>query len=106
MSENDITLKATKKDVEENKINAILSYFGIFIIIPLLSESAKKSKFAKFHMNQGLTLLLAGLVVSWIPFVNMIVGLILIVFWLIGLLGAVQGEMRKIPVLGDITLIK
>jgi len=96
---------ATKEDIEKNKTNAILSYLGILIIVPLISEDAKKSPFAKFHMNQGLVLILASFV-SIIPILGWILGIGVFVLWVIGILGAINGEMKKVPLLGDIQLIK
>ena len=50
----------------EGKINplAILCYFGILLIIPWMM--AKDDEFVKFHVKQGLTLLLAGIITSLI----------------------------------------
>ncbi len=100
---------ATQEDIKKNKVNAVLSYLGIFIIVPLLSESAKKSKFAKFHMNQGLVFLIAGLVAKFFVFITLLgyaVVIALFVLWLVAIVGAVQGKMKKVPLLGDIVLIK
>ena len=100
---------ATKEDIEKNKVNAILSYLGILIIVPLLSEDAKKSPFAKFHMNQGLVLAIAGFVSSfivWVPLIGWAIGIGLFVIWLMGLISAAQGEMKRVPLLGNIELIK
>lgn len=48
----DLTDQFDKADVEQNKVMAILAYFGILVLIPILA--AKDSKFARFHANQGL----------------------------------------------------
>ena len=96
---------ADAADVEKNKVNAILSYIGILILVPLLSEDAKKSPYAKHHMNQGLILLLSGFVV-WIPLLGWAVGLVAFVLWIMGLISAINGEMKKLPIIGDIKLIK
>ena len=109
MADEKATQKATNDDIEKNKLNAVLSYLGILIIIPLISEDAKKSPFAKFHMNQGLVLLIAGFVgsfVFWIPIIGWIPAVVFLIIWLIGLIGAIQGEMKKVPILGDIEIIK
>ena len=50
----DLTDQFDKADVEQNKVMAILAYFGILVLIPILA--AKDSKFARFHANQGLLL--------------------------------------------------
>ncbi len=104
---------ATKEDIEKNKVNAILSYIGILIIVPLLSDEAKKSTFAKFHLNQGLVLLIASVVLSvvWvIPVLGWLVGffgsIVLFVIWVMALIGAIQGETKPMPLLGNIELIK
>lgn len=100
---------ATKEDIEKNKLNAVLAYLGILIIVPLVSDDAKKSPFAKFHLNQGLVLLIAWVVSSfvvWIPLLGWAVGIFLLVIWLMGLIGAAQGEMKRVPLLGNIELIK
>jgi uncharacterized membrane protein len=100
---------SSKADVEKNKLNAVLSYLGILIIIPLISDDAKKSDFAKFHLNQGLVLFIAGVVgnvVFWIPIFGWALAIALFVIWLIGLIGAIQGEKKKVPLLGDIKIIK
>ena len=53
----DLTDQFDKADVEQNKVMAILAYFGILVLIPILA--AKDSKFARFHANQGLLLCIA-----------------------------------------------
>lgn len=104
---------ASKGDVEKNKVNAVLSYLGILIIVPLVSEDAKKSPYAKFHLNQGLVLLIASFALSFvwvIPVLGWIVGffggIVLFVIWVMGLVSAFQGTMKKVPILGDIELVK
>lgn len=103
----------TKEDVEKNKMNAVLSYIGILILVPLLSDDAKKSPYAKFHINQGLVLLIASIALSvvWmIPVLGWLVGFVggiaLFVIWVMALIGAVSGEMKRVPILGNIELIK
>ena len=53
-----------EQDVQQNKAMAIISYFIFFI--PLIA--AKESRFARYHANQGLILLLlavcGGIVLS------------------------------------------
>lgn len=104
---------ADKDDAEKNKLNAILSYLGILILVPLLSEDAKKSPFAKFHLNQGLVLLIAAIAINmvWIiPVLGWIVGfvgsLFLFVIWIMGIVAAANGDMKRLPLIGNIELIK
>lgn len=100
-----------KKDVEENKIYGVLAYIGILFIVPLLA--APKSPFAKFHANQGCVLFIAGValgLVAWIPILGWIVGFVgwvfLLVLAIMGIVNALNGEMKKLPLLGDIEIIK
>lgn len=100
-----------KNDVQENKIYGILSYIGILFIIPLLA--APKSPFAKFHANQGCVLFIAGValgLVAWIPILGWIVGFVgwvfLLVLAIMGIVNAANGQMKKLPLIGDIEIIK
>lgn len=99
----------SQQDIEKNKTMAILAYFIFFI--PLLTD-AKDSKFAKFHANQALLVWLVG-VVSWfltVTFFGAIIGLplslVAFVLWIIGLMNAVNGQMKRLPVIGGIDIIK
>ena len=112
---------ATKDDVEKNKVYGILAYLGILCLIPLLA--AKDSPFARFHANQGLVLFLGevifGVIANILTFslaltgMWWLIGMVLPLVWLamfvlaiIGIINAAQGEMKKLPVIGDIVLVK
>lgn len=99
------------KDIEENKGIAALAYLIFFI--PLLA--AKDSKFAKFHANQGLNLLLLGGAVNIIGIIIPIIGWFIIVplgglftfiLFIMGIINAFNGETKKLPLIGNIELIK
>ena len=62
---------ADPKDVEKNKVMAVLAYFIFFL--PLLTD-AKDSPFAKFHANQGLLLLLFSVIGQIVGSVVPIIG--------------------------------
>jgi len=94
----------------------ILSYLGILIIIPLLDDDFKKTEYGKFHVNQGLALLIvtvAGWILSTVlAFVLIgfllyfVVLIVAVVGFFIGIIGAAQGKQNKIPVIGDWKIIK
>lgn len=95
-----------KKDIDENKLIAALSYLGLLCLIPLLAK--KDSKFAQEHGKQGLVLLIAWMViwvVGIIPILGWIVGfigsIVLLIVNLIALVKALMGEFWEIPVLGQ-----
>lgn len=103
------TKTVSREDIEKNKVNAILCYLGILIIIPFVNEEAKKSPFVKFHLNQGLVMLIGGVLigfVSWIPIIGWIAALGWFVIWLMALIGAAQGEMKRAPLVGNIEILK
>lgn len=102
---------------------AVLAYFGILVLIPILA--AKESKFARFHANQGLIFLITGVaysifvqvvikIVSFISYVLAgIVGIALGLAWLlllvlaiIGIINAVKGEFKQLPLIGQFQILK
>jgi len=120
------------KDAADNKLFAILSYFGILWLIPLFA--APKSKFARFHANQGIIvtgLWVAAYIIQFI--LNLIkiprtrptyfgltetyyirplgwIGWILLVgvgvMAIIGLLNAIKGEKKELPLIGKFQILK
>lgn len=100
----------TPEDISNNKIMAALSYIGILVILPLLL--AKDSRFAQFHANQGLLLLIVDVllsVLSFIPVVKFfagIIGLVVFVFCIIGIVAALKGEAKELPVIGKYRILK
>ncbi len=97
------------KDVQDNKVMAILAY--IIFFIPLLV--ARNSPFAMYHANQGLTLFLvavaANLVFSIIPFLGLLlpfVSLAIFAFMIIGIVNASKGERKPLPLMGNVQLLK
>jgi uncharacterized membrane protein len=88
---------------------AVLSYFLFFL--PLIA--AKDSKLAMFHANQSLVLLLAWIisgVIGIVPVVGWIaaplLGLAAFILWIMGIVQAAQGQMKPLPIVGTITLLK
>ncbi len=94
-----------------NKLLAAISYIGILFLVPLLA--AKDDAFARFHANQGLVLFLVGIVlgiIGVIPFVGPIIagigGLVTFVFAILGIINAINGAMKPLPLIGGIEIIK
>jgi len=52
MPEETPVVTGNQKDIEENKVLAIISYFWLLCLIPLLAK--KDSPFAQFHAIRGL----------------------------------------------------
>jgi uncharacterized membrane protein len=102
-------------DIQHNKVFAVLAYIGILFLVPLLA--APRSRFARYHTNQGIVLFLAILVVSVaIPIVSIIMtpigisaGFILpagvLAFMIIGIIHAASGEYKPLPWIGHFRLL-
>ena len=91
------------------KVTGIVSYFTW--IGWLVAYLAGDKEGAKFHLNQSLVLLIAGLInsaLSWIgiPWIPSILSLVLTVFWILGLVAAIKEEEKELPILGGIKLLK
>ncbi len=96
-----------KEKKQKNIGMAVLCYFGILVLIPLLTD-AKKDPYVKFHIKQGLVLLIVGVVtlfISMIPILGWIVGFILwiiiFVLFIIGLINAIGGKEKELPIIGQ-----
>lgn len=107
--------QGNQADADKNKAMAIIGYIiPILFFIPLVTD-AKNSPFAKFHANQQLVLLLAAIAVNVvggiIPFLGWFIilpfgSIALIVLAIMGIISAAKGEMKKLPVIGGISIIK
>ncbi|MGN0640842.1 MAG: hypothetical protein ACI4JT_07810 [Oscillospiraceae bacterium] len=105
-----------------DKVYGILSYIGILVLVPLL---AGKTQFAKFHANQGLVLFIADIVLGVCisittlvlsplgvvgsilgGIVSGVLGLCILIMAILGIVNAVNGEMKPLPIIGGIKLIK
>lgn len=95
------------KDIEENKAIAAISYIGPLCLIPLLAK--KDSAFAQYHAKQGLILFIAEVILSFlygIPFIGWFLiaplgGLFTFILFIIGLLNALGGKTKPLPLIGD-----
>lgn len=107
------------RDIVENKVFCILSYLGILFIIGLIAQP--NSKVIKFHANQGLILFLAELalgvvtgIVGVFPFIGALLAGLTGLATSVLMIGALvyqiinisEGKVKKLPVIGDITIIK
>ena len=105
-----------------DKVYGILSYIGFLVLVPLL---AGKTQFARFHANQGLVLFIADIILGVLigittgvlallgvvglvlgSIVSGVLGLCIFVMVIMGIINAANGEMKPLPVIGGIKLIK
>ncbi len=97
--------------MENNKLIAAISYIWILFLVPLFA--AKDDAFARFHANQGLLLFLVSVVlgiIAIIPVIGAIIsgigGIVTFVFAILGIINALKGEMKPLPFIGGIQIIK
>lgn len=93
--------------LDENIASALTYVLGFLTgIIFFLVE--KENKTVRFNAMQSiivfLGLFIVGIVISFIPFINMLVFVIWIlelILWLVLIIKSYQGEKVKLPVVGD-----
>lgn len=97
--------------MKNNKLMAAISYIWILFLVPLFA--AKDDAFARFHANQGLVLFIVNIalyIISIIPFVGPIIsgigGIATLIFMILGIINALKGEMKPLPLIGGIEIIK
>ena len=102
---------------------AVLAYFGILVLIPMFA--AKQDPFARYHANQGLVLfiltmissvlsnVLTSILIEISPVLTLVVSglfgiltLIFCIFALVGIIHAVKGQTKPLPLIGGIKLLK
>ena len=88
-----------KKDIEEGKALAVISYFWLISLIVLLVK--KDNEFVLFHARQGLVLAILATVFSLIPIIGWLLNIVVIIFAIVGIVKALAGEIWKMPLLGD-----
>lgn len=90
---------------------AIFAYLWILIIIPFLTD-AKNDPFVKYHLKQGLALIIfdvigwvVGVAIGWFP----IIGWLIVWLWwlaslilvLVGILNVLAGREKELPLVGQ-----
>jgi len=100
------TPQTPAKQGDKNLV-AILSYFGILFLIPMLA--VKDNSFVKFHAKQGLVLFIAEIattLITWVPIIGWIGGPILYIIWfvfsIIGIVNVLGGKQNLLPVIGKL----
>lgn len=127
----------TKKDIDNNKGLAILSYIGPLALIPYFK--GKGSKYVRYHAVQGMNLLIIWIIYTilavilsmikitkscehspifgvitncvkvtpwWIKLPIDIVGICLLILSVIGLVYALIGKAKKVPLIDKVNIIK
>ena len=111
----DETDSFTQQDIEGHTGMAVLSYFGILVLIPIFA--GRDSRYVKFHANQGLLLMIASIVLNVLStvlgllhlgLIGSLVGFLhlpLFVFSIMGIVNAIKGRAKELPVVGHYRLL-
>jgi uncharacterized membrane protein len=85
----------------DGKTKAIVAHITwIGWIIALIVNSSQKDEITSYYIRQTLGIYLFTLLVSIIPVLNIIGWIIGIIFWIMSLIGAINGEMKETPIVG------
>ena len=90
----------------KNTLMAVLAYIGVLVVISFVMS--KDDPFVKFHIKQGLVLLVIEIAV-WIIGSMMwqlwmllnIVNLAVVILSIIGIINVVQGKEKELPLVGS-----
>ena len=111
-----------RADVESNKIISALGYVGILVVLPLIL--APNSRYARYHANQGICLLVTSVIfglistalgtfLGFIPIIGKIVvgitgiiELVMFIFMILGIVNALKGKAKPLPIIGAFQIIK
>ncbi|HLV15631.1 MAG TPA: hypothetical protein VKY41_10650 [Xanthomarina sp.] len=93
----------------EGKNIAVIAYITVIgLIIAFIMNNDKKEPFASFHIKQSLGLALTGFalgVIGIIPIIGWLINIIgifvLLYMWIMGLINAINGTEKVVPILGE-----
>lgn len=93
---------------KEGKTAAIISYITILgTIIAFIINQKERNHFTSFHIRQAIGIYMLIFIInlmdrySGIDWLNDILYIGALILLVIGLIGAIQGEEKKVPFLGD-----
>ena len=96
-------------NLQDGKTIAIVSYITLIgLIIAFVINNDKKNSFASFHIRQNIGIFALYLVNTLVlaKFIGLqilvLASIGIFVLWLIGLIGAINGEEKKVPLFGDL----
>ena len=95
-------------DVKEGKTLAVVSYITIIgTLIAFILNQNKRNTFTAYHIRQAIGVFLTGLIVSFLQkyshfdWVNVVLGFGVFLLWAFGIIAAIQGKEKPVPVLGE-----
>ena len=100
----------TQNNIAEGKSTATIAYLTLIgLIVAFVQNGEKKNTFASYHIRQSVGLMCTGFalaLVNIIPFLGWMISILgvigLMVLWIMGLLNAINGKEKPIPLLGNL----
>ncbi len=96
----------TSPGLKNNTLMGILAYMGPLVIISYIT--AKEVPFVKFHIKQGLVLLvleiiiwISGMIMYQLWMVWQIINFFVIILAILGIINASQGKEKNLPLVGS-----
>lgn len=93
---------------DNGKTVAIIAYITLIgWIIALIMNNGNKTAIGSYHLRQSLGIICVGVILNilasiiGISIISWIVWAGVLVLWILGILSAVQGEMKPVPVVGE-----
>ncbi len=91
-------------------VEGLLCYLVGFVTGIVFMIIEKESKFVRFHAMQSIfvsgALFVIQIILGFVPYVGWIISILVsllgLILWIICMLKAYQGELFKLPVIGDI----
>ena len=98
----------TETSSDDGKTVAIISYITLIgWIIALLMHNNNKTEFGSFHIRQSLGIIIVAIGLAivnafiGIAMLGWIIQIAILIYWILGFIGAVQGEKKPVPFLGE-----
>lgn len=95
-------LSVTPEEIQQGKTMAIIAY--IIFFIPLLMDDMRKNKFVMFHTEQSLANFILAVIISIVGSITCLgffLGFVPLIFAIMGILNAANGEMKPLPIIGQ-----
>ncbi len=97
------TTKTASKSSDSDDVLAVVAYLTLIgWIIAFVLNREKNNALVRYHEKQSLIIMLVGLVLGWIPIIGWLLSIALLVFWVMGLLNAINKKQVPVPVIGKL----
>ena len=110
-STEDITYRYATSDIDSTKAVCVAAYIPVLFFLPLVA--AKGSPVGRFHAGQGLLITLFSIIASIVSNITFIGGIIswvmriaLVVAVVMAIVNTGNGKVKRLPLIGNIELIK